>query len=339
MSETLKQKLFDFINHIDYTWIPAIPIIAGNHAAFLSKIDFKEVFYSGNILGKVLENAFLYYNHDLVTVFSDVFLEAEAMGASVKFSGNGSFYLDSLPEERDIVTENPEKSGRIPEILTASEYCVKTIGHDVQVCVTVKDPFSLACMLKGPDLFLKDCLKNPESNRQLLVKALENQIRFADAVVRTGALPMIGAPFSSGSVISPKMFMEYSFPYFKSLVDSIRGKGLPVFMHICGNTEIIFDEVKKLEPDVLSIEKLDIKKYAGILNGKSVLMGNFSTEFIQKGTVEEVYDNTASLLNSSPYPFLPATACDIPEKTPPENVKAFIQAVRDCRTKGVKCSF
>jgi len=331
MKKTPKQRLRDFISRQDVTGIPAVPLIAGDHAAHLAALTVEEVCTSGKKLGQALEKTFYTYGHDLVIVFSDVTVEAEAMGAVLDYSGGGAPHISACPDITRIQPKDPEKDGRMPEILAATAYCLEKMGDSVQVCTGLKDPFSLAMMLRGSEEFLRDCIKNPALNKDILEIAALNQAAYLSAIIQTGALPLIGAPFASGSIISPGVFREFAAPYLRKLIAVIKKHRLPVFLHICGDTQIIIDEILALEPDIVSVDELDIPRCARQYEGETLFMGNLSTALMLRGSPEEIEAQTAAMINAVRLPFIPATGCDIPPRTPPENVKAMIRAVRNCR--------
>jgi len=333
VKKTPKQRFRDFITREDLSEIPAVPIVAGDHAAHISGLTLKEVCKSGKKLANALVHSFRTYNHDLVVVFSDVTVEAEAMGVVLDFPEDNSPRIIKHPEIAEIQPKNPRKDGRIPEILYAAECCVNSIGEEVQVCVAVKDPFSLGVLLGEANTFFRDCIKNPQLNKEILEIALCNQIAFVHEIIKTGALPLIGAPFASGSLISPEMFAQFVTPYMERVIGIIRNSGLPVILHICGDTEIIVDRIMELHPDVVSIDELDIPVNAARFRDSVMFMGNLSTTMLLKGSPGEVFAATTELLNSVNDPFIPATGCDVPVKTPQENVKAMIRAIRTSEKK------
>lgn len=328
MNKSSKQRLHEFINLSDVTEIPAVPIIAGDHAAVISDMTIKEVCISGKKLGAALVNTFHLYGHDLVVVFSDVTVEAEAMGVNLEFPEDSAPHICDIPELNKISSGNPETDGRMPEILKAAEICVNKIGNEVEVCTAIKDPFSLAMLVRGSEEFLRDCIKNPDLNKDILEITARNQLDFVKSVIERGSLPLIGAPFASGSLISPDVFAEFVTPWLSRITDYIHSKELPVFIHICGDSEVIFDKILELEPQLLSVDELDISRYSSDYSGKVMLMGNLSTSLISQGSPDEIAHATDRMIDSSEGHFIPATGCDIPPNTPSENVKAMINAVR-----------
>lgn len=65
MKKTPKQRFRDFITGQDLSEIPAVPLVAGDHAAHISGLTTKEVCKSGKKLANALVHAFRTYNHDL----------------------------------------------------------------------------------------------------------------------------------------------------------------------------------------------------------------------------------------------------------------------------------
>ena len=329
MTKSPKQRFNDFVVRKNFSEIPAIPMIVGDHAAFISDVPLNQVCKSGKKLAEVLIHSYEIYQHDLIIVFSDVSVEAESLGTQLEFPENASPFIIGYPELSTITPNNPAKDGRMPEILEATERCVQQIGKDVQICVGIKDPFSLAGQLRESNLFYKDFLKNPMQNKKLLEIATENQISFIKEILKLGIFPFIGAPFSSGSLISPKLFREFVAPYLKRLFDLIKQANFPVLLHICGDSEIIVDEIVKLQPDVTSVDQLDLVKNSARFYDQTLFMGNLSTTLLLNENPKNVTIETERLIHTVKFPFLPSTGCDVPMQTPNENVKAMIKAVKN----------
>jgi len=175
LKKTPKQRFRDFINRQDFSEIPAVPLIVGDHAACISGLSLKEICKSGKKLAYALEQAFLIYNHDLVIVFSDVTVEAEAMGVVLNFPEHDHPHIIEYPEIVKIQPKNPLKDGRMPEILYAAECCIKSIGDEVQICVAVKDPFIPATSCDVP-------MKTPKENVKAMIRSIRiTEKQFMDA--------------------------------------------------------------------------------------------------------------------------------------------------------------
>jgi len=327
MTKTPKQRFNDFISRRDRSEIPVIPMIAGDHAAFIAGYTLREVCQSGKKLADALEHTFRIYSHDLVIVFSDVTVEAEALGAVLEFSDDRPPFIVKYPDVFKVKPANPCTDGRMPELLFAAERCCERIGSEVTISCSLKDPFSLSALIYEPNAFFRDLLQNPHRIREILAISLENQLAYLREIIAVGALPFIGAPLASGSLISPKIFEQFVVPSLKPLFELIHQHSLPVCIHICGDSQTIIDSLIALKPDIISVDQLDLPRCVREYP-ESIFMGNLSTTLLLQGPPEHIFSATTFLLDSIKEKFIPATGCDVPMKTPPEHIHTMIQAVR-----------
>ncbi len=312
--------------------MPFMPIVTGDHASFISGVKRKDMIASGKVMSDSLITAQEEYGLDAVFVFSDVYVEAEAMGVKLHYADDEFPKVIDLPNPSEIRPADPLQDGRLPEMIEAGSLCLQKFGNRSEVFVVLKDPFSLSVLLNDPEVFFKNCLKDPEANKNLLKISEDNQLLYLQEILQTGALPLIGAPYTSGSLISPALFREFVSPYLKSMIKLIKENGNPVIMHICGDTEVIINEIIQLEPDVLSIDELDIGRHSKLLSGKTMLMGNLSTTLLLKETEKQVRKATLKLFESMNSPCIPSTSCDVPRETPKNNIHAMLNVINNFRT-------
>lgn len=58
------------------------------------------------------------------------------------------------------------------------------------------------------------------------------------------------------SMMSPEMYQTFALPYEKKVCDWSHQQGLPYLLHICGNTDIILDDMISVGVDVLELDYL-----------------------------------------------------------------------------------
>ncbi|MEO0077843.1 MAG: uroporphyrinogen decarboxylase family protein, partial [candidate division WOR-3 bacterium] len=212
------------------------PMVVANHAARLEGFAISEAVTQADVLARVLYSAYRFYGSDMVLVFADTVVEAEAMGAQVLIPEDDDPFVLSPARVAKIEPADPEKDGRMPVVLEATRRLVKLLADEAPVLTSLKGPFSLAAFLRGVENFLADLLDNPRRARYYLDVATENQIRFAGAIIKAGGIPFIGDPVASGSMIGPTMFREFAQPHLARLVRVIHEQGVKVGLHICGDT-------------------------------------------------------------------------------------------------------
>lgn len=280
------------------------------------------------VLAEALHAAWREYRYDMVMVFVDTVVEAEAMGCRVERpDDDNAFYVG--PPARPARPADPEQDGRMPVVLEATSRLVEWTRGAVPVLTSLKGPFSLAAFLGGFESFLEHVLTEPEEARALLRVALENQRGFAEAAVRHGGVPFIGDPVASGNLISPGVFREFAAPYLADLVRFIHLTGCWAGLHVCGKTGSLLDQLAGTGADVLSLDEVDFGAARRQLGPDIVLMGNVPTGLMLDGRPEEIAAVARECREKAGLNLVLSTACDVPRDTPPENVKALVAAARE----------
>jgi uroporphyrinogen decarboxylase len=104
-------------------------------------------------------------------------------------------------------------------------------------------------------------------------------------------------------------------------------------LHICGNTTIILDDMVATGADVLELDyKTDVHAACASTRGRAAFCGNLDPSGVLAfGTPGLVAAKTRELLRvfaDNPR-FILNAGCAIPPRTPPENLRAMLQAARE----------
>jgi len=304
------------------------PMVVANHAARLEGYSISEAVTQPDTLARVLYAAYRFYGYDLVMVFTDTVVEAEAMGAQILIPEDDDPFLLEPPRVSKLEPANPAADGRMPVILEATRRLKALLEDEAPVLTSLKGPFSLAAFLRGIDRFLEDLLTDPRRAREFLELATENQIAYAEAIVRAGGIPFIGDPVASGSLISPEMFREFAGPYLAQLIQSIHESGARTGLHICGETKALLADMVATGADILSIDEMDLAPARREVGDNAVLMGNVSTRLLLQGKAEQVKAAARECLDRGGQRLILSSSCDVPTDAPKENVQALVAAAR-----------
>jgi uroporphyrinogen decarboxylase len=309
---------------------PAVfPMVAANHAAHLEGFSISEAVTQADTLARVLYSAYRFYGYDLITVFTDTMVEAEAMGAQVLIPEDDDPFLLEPPRVSKLEPADPKKDGRMPVVLEATRRLKKLLEDEAPILTSLKGPFSLASFLHGIDKFLEDLLTDPGRAHEFLRIATDNQVAYADAIVKAGGIPFIGDPVASGSLVSPEMFREFARPYLEQLIRSIHESGAKAGLHICGETKSLLRDMAATGADFLSIDEMDLALARQEVGDKVVLMGNVSTNLLLEGTPEQVAAAAKECLERGGQSLILSSSCDVPTDAPKENVQAMVAAGRE----------
>jgi len=309
------------------------PMVCADHCAYLLNINFAKVATSGEKLAEVLEYGYRLYKYDMVLVFSDPYIEAEAMGCKIEFapyprlvSCTKDFQsrirkksgLETTPAKVLRGSDKRPKHNRIKEILKAVRILKRNI--EAPIFVSIKGPFSLACFIGGMERFLKLLLEDNMQAQNVVESALDFQLQYLDMLLDLDVNIMIGDPMVSTSVISPALFKEFAFEPLKVLITKIRKSHLIAGIHICGEVRQIINELDNLHADILSIEDITLKT-------KTLKMGGVSTNTILNGSVKDIRNEIENTLSQDH--LILSTSCDVPVKTPSNNIKRMIKIARE----------
>ena len=231
---------------------------------------------------------------------------AEALVVPVVGSGRTGIYLDAIKKAKELITDRPVFAGMI-------------------------GPFSLAARLFDLSEIMMACYDDPDMVHLVLEKCTQFLCAYAKAYCDVGADGIVMAEPVAG-LLSPSLEEEFSAPYVKQIVDAVQNDDFIVIYHNCGNN------VPKMLSSILSTgaaayhfgNAVDLEK--DILEkvpANVVVMGNIDpVGVLRMGTPESVREATTELLERcSTYPnFVLSSGCDMPPKTPWENINAFFAA-------------
>lgn len=290
---------------------------------------------------KVLADAqiacFRRFGADSVRIFTDLFTFAEAMGAKVKFPEDDTADLDEpaisdVSEIDRLEPADPYHDARLPLHLEAMKYLVDEVGNEIGCSFAIIGPFTNAFFLLGMEKTLRAIHKDPEAVHRLAKVSLETAKAYAEAAMKIGLAPAISEPMSSCTVVSPKVFREFSLPYLKELVEFIRSKGKGTVMHICGQTDKIWQDLADLGIAGMSIDNVasvaDCKRAIG---DRTKILGNVDPGGVMySGTPMEVRLKTLECIRDgydSPKGYVVMSGCSLPVDSPLENIQMMMDTV------------
>lgn len=290
-------------------------------------------------LAKAAIAAYRRFGYDSLRVFTDLFPWAEAMGATVKYPDDDTADLatpaiDDVSKIDSLRPADPHKDGRLPVQLEAMKYLVDHANGEIGISCGVVGAFSNAFFLMGVDKTLMMLRKDPESVHKLCRVSLDTLKAFCDAAIDIGVTPSISEPMSSCTVVSPKHFRTFSLPYMTELAEHIKGRGRPVVLHVCGQTNKIWEDMADIGIAGLSIDNVasieDCKRAVG---HKTKIMGNVDPGSITfSGTPNDVRLKTLECIRDgydSPKGYMMMSGCSLPVETPFENIDMMMDTVRE----------
>lgn len=281
--------------------------------------DAKIQFDCLDILSKTIKTDFLFS-------FMDLSIEAEALGAKIKYDEKSSPQVTVHPikDENDLLNMkdiDPYKSGRMPVYIKIQEYMKEKL--EVMSGSYVASPFTLAGLLMGAENLSINTIMNPSFCKKVIEYSLEIIVKYAKALEKAGADALVILD-PTAVLVSPKTYKEFILPYNKELIKRL---DVPAILHTCGNSTKIIGLMLESGAEAISLDALvNMKEIAPQVPKDVVIMGNLDPVkvFLQLGP-QEVQLETSKLLQemNGIENFILSTGCDLPYDTPIENIIAF----------------
>jgi uroporphyrinogen decarboxylase len=172
-----------------------------------------------------------------------------------------------------------------------------------------------------------------EGIHALLRYANECMFAFIQALKSVGAhVVTTGDSISGPSVVSPRIYEEYSFPYELDMATRCKALGIPFSIHICGHTDPILPLWVQTGAEIFEIDhKTTYSTARRLTEGKTTLLGNLDcSEVMYHGTPADVEQAARDLLQAT----LPAanlilsSGCLLGADTPVENMQALAESAK-----------
>ncbi|MEW6377050.1 MAG: uroporphyrinogen decarboxylase family protein [Thermodesulfobacteriota bacterium] len=313
--------------------VPYYPIL-GHFNAKLASISVREYLTESEKFASAQLLAYETFHPDIVVMMADLLIEAEAIGNKLKFPENSicvsqTHVLKDKENLKNLKITNPEKDGRMPYYIDACKK-VKEKVKDAPVGSVVCGPWSIAISLREAEVLIRDCSKDPGFVHSLMEFATEVVSRYALAVHSKSG---VGVSFSeapaSCSLISPKIYQEFIFPYHKRLMEEMHSRKIGVTLHVCGYVDPIMEDLIHTGTDALSIDaNSSLARMVSINQKRTVLIGNVDTHLFYSGTKGEMEQAVKKCIDTGAKEsaFILSTGCEVPGVTSIERVKWFMEA-------------
>lgn len=196
-------------------------------------------------------------------------------------------------------------------------------------------PFEYLCGGRSMAQFYQDLYRIPDKVERVMEVMLPELI---GAAVRTAGRSGIrcvwlGGWRSASSMISPRLWNRFVFPYFQRMVAALAEQDILSVLHL--DQDWTRDLARLLELPagscLLNLDgSTDIRRAREILGDHMALMGDVPATLFSIGAPEEIYDHVHQLVNDiGPAGLLLCPGCDAPIDAKPENMEAFVAACQE----------
>ena len=319
-------------------WTDRRPVMLHNFlmAAREEGISMKEFGKNPQAAARAFIHAAERYDIDGLLIDVSTAILAGSLGVPVDYPEDeparthGSL-ISSLDEVQDLPPVDVAKDAGIQHWLELTRIVKDHFGEEKYIRGNCDQaPFSLASMIRGSQELMTDLLMDADKVHQLLEYATEAGLQFIRLMADTGVhMVSNGDSVAGPEMIPPEFYREFALPYEKKLVDEAHRLGLRYTLHICGDAEVILEDMVKTGADALELDYLtDIRKIYDNCHSSTLMIGNLDPSGVLNfGTPELVRQKTLELLEiyrDSPRLMINA-GCAIPPDTPSENIRTMIE--------------
>ncbi|MDX2152573.1 MAG: uroporphyrinogen decarboxylase family protein [Bryobacteraceae bacterium] len=315
--------------------VPLMPItmmFAAHHAG----VKYGEYAARADVLVESQLKTAERFGFDYVSAISDPAREASDLGAAIEW------FEDQPPaivESKALLAEkpalcrldlpDPSEGKRMSDRLRAVRMLRERAGSELVVEGWIEGPCAMGADLRGLNTLMLDFADDEGFVRDLFEFVVAMELRFAKAQLEAGA-DLIGVGDAAASLVGPRVYRTFVWPYEKKLVDGLRAMGARVRLHICGNTRKILPEMGQLGCEMVDLDYLSpLAEGRAAMGPAQPLCGNLDpVRGLRDGTAESVTSWCEQALRDAGPRWIAGAGCEIPPGTPYANVDAMAAFAR-----------
>lgn len=280
------------------------------------------------------------YGVDGILFDVDTALMAGAMGVPVDFPDDEparthNRFLNSLEEIEKLEDIDISSNFRIQHALESIRILKKYFDKEIFIRGNCDQaPFSLACAMRTPAYFMMDLMMDPEHSVRLVEYTTRMCAQFIRLMADAGADMVSNGDSPAGpNMISPAMYKQYAFPFEKKMLEEAHKAGIPYLLHICGNTDLILDQIAEMDLDAVELDyQTHVENIHSCFSNRSTLFGTVDPSgVLTLGTPDVVRRETLKILNTykNDPRLVIGAGCAIPPNAPEENIRTLIQTAKN----------
>jgi len=168
---------------------------------------------------------------------------------------------------------------------------------------------------------------------ELITKFYEHLLQLENLIA---VFPGDDMGFRSGTLVSPEALRKYCLPWHKKWAEMAHQRGLPYFLHSCGNVLAIMDDLindvgidgkHSFEDAIITAEE-----FQRLYGDRIAVLGGVDLNILSAATPEKVRQRTRQLIETcgAKGRFAIGSGNSIPTYVPVENYLAMIDEALDC---------
>ena len=320
--------------------VPVIPLII-HHTMKIAGVRYDRYAQDPALVAQTQINAWETYGYDGFHVTCDNWILPAALGCPIRFAEDQppTAAQQILADTKDLgrlTRPQTGTEGRMGFKVEATRLTAQAVGDRAFLKTNFdQGPFSLATAVRGIEQLMIDCVDDPQFVFDLLEICTDAVIKFALACGRAGCHGLTFGDSTSG-LLSRPLYEQFAWPFEVRVAEALKTLDMPVFLHICGDTAHIIDLMARTGFAGLEVDyQHSIAFFKEKTGGEVCLQGNIEPAgVLLAGTPEQVREDCRIAIEQG-MPcsrFILSSGCEVPRDTPPENLRALVQAARDFGT-------
>ena len=293
-------------------------------AAGLAGAGIDEICHSAEIKTRAVTEYYRRVQADLLFFFSDIVIQAEAMGARLSFPARG------MPSVAETAATVRVPRAREVARMRINAQVLAALGEefpDRLLSTMVYGPFTVAGQVAGEQNVLRGVIKDPAGVHRLLAQCLDLARDYARLLLETGAHVLwVSDPLAA--LLPPSAFAEFAGDYLAELF-AVKGDKSTA-LHICGDSAQILDGMLATGVGGISFDQcMSLLTVEDNMPPGVELIGNLDpVEVLDLADPTRVRAETAELVSVMGVrpDFVLSSGCAPPPSAPVENLAAFVEA-------------
>jgi len=308
------------------------------YRAIRAKVDFLTLCKTPELASEVSIQPVDIIGVDACIIFSDILVVPEAMGMKlfIEEDKGGPRFEDPIRSRSDIDRlKVPDPNHELKYVMDAVRLTKKKLDGRVPLIGFAGSPWTLAAYLvegKGSKNFraIKELIySNPKDAHVLLDKLARTVAAYLNAKIEAG-VQAVQIFDTWGGILPPDEFREFSLRYIAQVLKLLRRNGAPAIV-FCKDCAHSLEAIADTGCDVVGLDwSIDIGKARMMIGSYTALQGNLDPTVLY-ASPEHIREEVKKILEKfgkGPGHIFNLGHGILPD-TPVENVKAFVQAVKE----------
>ncbi|OPY31697.1 MAG: Methylcobamide:CoM methyltransferase MtaA [Methanomassiliicoccales archaeon PtaU1.Bin124] len=308
-----------------------------------TKLTMRNGFEDPEVFAKLsLASHELFGFDNVMAGWGDLLVESQAHGLQWKFPERDFYprpaqYLD-MSKVDEVRSVDPMKDHYWSVPLRAASMMQEKVGREVKVFGCLNAPTLIASEVVGMENLLMGEYTSPDAVLKLAGTITESCKAYGEHVAKIGLDTVFMDSSSAGMDLNPLDACEkFDLTFQKSLIESFRSKGVGIVLHN-DSQQPYLDEQMALRPAAMHfhLKNVIMNDVFDKMRGKMcVFAGIDHQELLFQKTPAEVSTEVRRIMTAwgNAPGFVMAPGCELPYKTPIENLNALKEATGDHPSK------